>query len=342
MSSTPLRHLPESGEISVEELRRRFDGSPAEFTHMVYAAWRAHQLKVRRTWGDPCLPETEPHYSNRACLLPSDLVSRRDWRLSGRSVRVATWNVNSIRIRQDLLHSWLSQHQPDIVCLQETKVEDHLFPQWELEEVGYQVVFTGQKSYNGVAVLSRFPIEEVRFGFANGFDSENKRVIFCRIGGVGLYNIYLPQGESTSSEKFQYKLRFLSELRAELQPQLEAGQALVLLGDINIAPDERDVVDAEAMRGSVSFHPQEHAFLQSLKAMGMVDVFRLFDQEGGKFSWWDFRTRGFERGDGMRIDHIWASQALQGCWTQCQIDVENRAQVKPSDHAPVLATLNWP
>ena len=305
----------------------------------IYDLWRSNRIEVKRDWGDPQQDAQSILYTNRACFLPTDWVSLIDIAPQQQSIKIATWNVNSLRTRMPLVLSWLEEKRPDIVCLQETKVEDHAFPVQELELAGYRAVYSGQKSYNGVAILSRYDIEEVRVGFSNGYDAENKRLIAARILGVWNINVYVPQGESTLSPKFTYKLQFLDELLQELQGSYKSENLLLLAGDINIAPDERDLSNPAAMQEQVSFHPEEHQFLEKLKGLDFNDVFRNFHQEKGRYSWWDFRTRGFEKDEGMRIDHIWVSPALLSHCRSCTIDVNAREQPKPSDHAPVIIEI---
>jgi len=221
-------------------------------------------------------------------------------------------------------------------------VEDALFPLQELALAGYQVVYLGQKSYNGVAILSKHPIDTVRYGFSNGYDSDNKRLIAAHILGVWILNVYVPQGDSIDSPKFSYKLQFLQELFQELEQNYDPDTPLLMVGDYNIAPDDRDVFNPESMAQQVSFHPKEHQFLDQLKNWKLEDVFRHFHAEKARYTFWDFRTRGFERNEGMRIDHIWASASFLPSCLSCEIDMETRGQPKPSDHAPVFSEFVLP
>jgi len=292
--------------------------------------------RIERNWnGNLDQPQNIP-YSHSACLLPDDrlyLESSNPQQLW----KIATWNVNSIRTRLPLLLQWLKEHNPDVVCLQETKVEDALFPVWDLQQAGYEAVFSGQKSYNGVAILSKHPIQDVRHGFSNGYDPENARLIAATISGMRMVNVYVPQGQNTESDKFKYKLNFFAELIQEFQAEKNSDKAFAIMGDFNIAPHTDDLSNPESMRGKVSFHPEEHALLAELTAIGLNDLFRKFDQRSGQFSWWDFRTRGFERDEGMRIDYILANSVLTSSCQACIIDTEAREQDRPSDHAPVIA-----
>ena len=239
--------------------------------------------------------------------------------------------------RLELLLLELQGYNADVLCLQETKVEDKLFPFSEFEDAGYHVAFYGQKSYNGVAILSKTPIDDVQYGFQTGYDSDNKRFISASIQNIRFLNVYIPQGQSIDSPKFTYKLELIRELQNELSQCYTPGTPLVLLGDINIAPDERDVVDPEKMKTVVSFLPEERQLLEELREWGLVDVFREFHEEGGLYSWWNFRTRGFEKNHGMRIDLILSTIQLSQQCQSCTIDVESRALPRPSDHAPVIA-----
>ena len=259
--------------------------------------------------------------------------SRTSW-------KVTTWNVNSIRTRLPLLLNWLEENKPHVVCLQETKVEDSQFPLWELNQSGYESVFYGQKSYNGVAILSKEPIKEVQKGFRNGYDPENARLIAATISGVRLINVYVPQGQTTESDKFQYKLEFLQELKQEITNINDSLNPFAIMGDFNIAPNAEDVWNEEIMKNKVSFHPKEHEQLKEISETGLTDIFRKFDQRPGQFSWWDFRTRGFERGEGMRIDYILANSVLTSSCRTCIIDLSARKQDRPSDHAPVIGEFN--
>lgn len=304
----------------------------------LYEWWRVNDLVVKRKWGGLLEKAESIVYSNSEFFLPDDQIQLKV-KEAVDSLKIATWNVNSIRIRLPLILSWLSEQQPDIVCLQETKVEDFQFPEQDLREAGYSSIYSGQKSYNGVAILSKFPFENIRYGFSNGFDAENKRLLSAKIEGIDIICVYVPQGQTTESPKFEYKLEFLQNLADELSSSYSPDESLVLLGDINIAPDKRDVVSADEMKDRVSFHPKEHAMLQQLSQWGLTDIFRKFNQDDQQFSWWDFRTRGFEKNEGMRIDHIWVTDPMAERCDACTIDKNNRSQPKPSDHAPVICVM---
>ncbi|MDP2761839.1 MAG: exodeoxyribonuclease III [Sideroxyarcus sp.] len=252
-------------------------------------------------------------------------------------MKVATWNVNSLKVRLPHLLSWLADAQPDVVCLQETKQQDADFPHTELQAAGYHAVFSGQKTYNGVAILSREPITDVQHGIPD-FADEQKRVIAATITGVRIVCVYVPNGQSVDSDKYQYKLGWLAALTAWLQTQLLHHPKLALLGDYNIAPDDRDVHDPLAWQGNVLVSEPERAAFRTLQTLGLRDAFRLFEQPDKSYSWWDYRMLAFRRNQGLRIDHILISPALQ-C-TSCVIDKAPRKLERPSDHTPVVATIS--
>lgn len=255
------------------------------------------------------------------------------------SMKIATWNVNSLRVRLPQVLDWLAQSAPDILCLQETKVPDDDFPAAVLRDAGYHVAYAGQKTYNGVAIISRTPVTEVVTALP-GVDSSQKRLLAVCSGTVRVVNVYVPNGEEVRSEKFTYKLGWLEALASFIRAELAAHGELVMLGDFNIAPEERDVHDPEAWRGQVLFSEPERSAFQRLAAMGLVDVFRKFEQPAMSFSWWDYRQGAFRRNRGLRIDHILCSPALADRCRACRIDVEPRRVERPSDHAPVMAEFN--
>ncbi|MBF0236288.1 MAG: exodeoxyribonuclease III [SAR324 cluster bacterium] len=334
-----LLHSLKEG-LTLEELRHLSGSRFQDSVPWLYDQWRSGNLKVLRFSENSSSRNPVP-YSNRAFFLPDDQVQ---FILSAESSHqtVATWNVNSIRIRLPLLLEWLQDKAPDIVCLQETKVEDHQFPVLDLQSAGYHSVYCGQKSYNGVAILSRLPIDEVHYGFRDGFDASEKRMIRVRIGKLHVINLYVPQGQTPDSPKFAYKQEFLNHVLDEIQQNYSPEASLLVAGDYNIAPDHRDLTFADQRQGMVSFHPVEHAWLKKLESWGLKDLFRKHHAESGLYSWWDFRTRGFEKNDGMRIDHLWGTASvLNGCESS-MIDVDVRHKPQPSDHAPVLCTLNLP
>jgi exodeoxyribonuclease-3 len=253
-------------------------------------------------------------------------------------VKVATWNVNSLRVRLPHLLDWLATHRPDIVCLQETKCEDATFPAEELAAAGYRSVHHGQRTYNGVAILSRNEAAGVSRGIPQ-FTDEQSRVIASDVDGVRVVSVYVPNGQSVGSDKYAYKLRWFEALASWLEAELAAHPKLIVTGDFNVAPEDRDVHDPAAWAGQVLFSEPERAALQRLIAMGFVDAFRLFEQPEKSFSWWDYRMGAFRRNMGLRIDHMLLSAELaRGC-KACTIDVAPRKLERPSDHAPVVCEL---
>jgi len=252
-------------------------------------------------------------------------------------MKIATWNVNSLKVRLPHLLGWLAEQQPDVVCLQETKQQDADFPHAELQAAGYHSVCSGQKTYNGVAILSRDPIADVRTGIPD-FADEQKRVIAATIADVRIVCVYVPNGQSVDSDKYQYKLNWLAALTAWLKDELAKHPKLALLGDYNIAPEDRDVHDPQAWQGNVLVSEPEREAFKGLAALGLRDAFRLFEQDAKSYSWWDYRMLAFRRNQGLRIDHILISEALQ-C-TACVIDKAPRKLERPSDHTPVIAEVH--
>lgn len=253
-------------------------------------------------------------------------------------MRIATWNVNSLKVRLPHVTAWLETHQPDVLCLQETKTEDAKFPLEPITATGYQVVFSGQKTYNGVALLSRSAPTDVTAGIP-GFEDEQKRVLAATYGDTRIICVYIPNGESVESDKYQYKLRWLAALTEWLRAELQRHPKLALLGDYNIAPEDRDVWDVKDWEGKVLFSAPEHAAFKGLLELGLTDSFRLFEQPERSFTWWDYRMNAFRRKLGLRIDHILLSAPLVQACTACAVDVEPRKLERPSDHAPVFADL---
>lgn len=251
-------------------------------------------------------------------------------------ITLATWNVNSLRVRLPQLTEWLTAARPDIVALQETKLPDVDFPVTEIESLGYHVAFSGQRTYNGVAVLSRQPLEVLATGIP-GFEDEQRRVLAVKTQGLTVVDLYVPNGQEPGSDKYAYKLRWLEALEQWLRAALLPQGDVILLGDFNIAPEDRDVHDPAAWEGSVHVSPPERAALQRLLDAGLVDVFRRFEQAEKSYSWWDYRAAAFRRNHGLRIDLILASSALAKRCTGSRIDREPRRAERPSDHTPVLA-----
>jgi len=254
-------------------------------------------------------------------------------------MKLATWNVNSLKVRLPQLLDWLPTAQPDVVCLQETKLADDAFPKAEIEAAGWQVAFSGQKTYNGVAILSRSPLAEVQAGIP-GFADEQKRVLAATIADTRVICVYIPNGQSVDSDKYQYKLRWLDTLIAWLRDELARHPRLALLGDYNIAPEDRDVHDPAAWAGNVLVSEPERARFRALEALGLKDAFRLFAQPEKSFSWWDYRAAAFRRNLGLRIDHILLSPPLAEKCTSCSIDKAPRKLERPSDHTPVIAEID--
>ena len=254
-------------------------------------------------------------------------------------MKIATWNVNSLRVRLEQVGNWLEQQAPDVLGLQETKVTDDKFPTNAFGELGYEVVFSGQPTYNGVALISRQPPTDVITELA-GFPDPQRRVLGASYGGVRVLNLYVPNGQSVDSEKYEYKLRWLGALEAQLRQEVQRHKRVVVMGDFNIAPEDRDVHDPVAWEGKILCSPRERAALSSLLATGFNDTFRLFEQAEKSFSWWDYRGGGFRRNLGMRIDLILASDAMNSACTGCAIDVAPRRLSRPSDHTPVVAEFS--
>ena len=252
-------------------------------------------------------------------------------------MKIATWNVNSLNVRLPHLLDWLTSAQPDIVGLQELKCEDAKFPIEAIREVGYEAVFAGQKTYNGVAILSRSPITDIQRGIP-GYDDPQQRVIAASIGGVRVVNAYFPNGQAPGSEKFAYKLDWLVHLTAWLKQELMTSTQLCLIGDYNIAPTDADA--HPDWKETIHVSPPERAAFAALEALGLCDVFRKFEQPEKSFSWWDYRMNAFRRNFGLRIDHILASTTLADLCTACTIDKAPRTLERPSDHTPVIATFS--
>jgi exodeoxyribonuclease III len=254
-------------------------------------------------------------------------------------MQIATWNVNSIRIRIGHITEWLGQVPPLVLCLQETKVQDQDFPRTAFDALGYQSAMYGQKTYNGVSLHSREAFEDVRHGFPDQAMNDQKRVISAVLNGIRIVNAYVPQGVSPETEKFAYKLEFLRHLRDYVEALLKESERLVLVGDFNIAPEERDIYDPGLFRGQVMFHPLEHEALSALRDIGLSDALRLVRQEAGIYSWWDYRNGAFWRDHGIRLDHLWVSPALAPKVESVVMEREMRKKKQPSDHVPVVLTL---
>ncbi|MBI5014238.1 MAG: exodeoxyribonuclease III [Deltaproteobacteria bacterium] len=259
-------------------------------------------------------------------------------------MKIATWNVNSIRARLPHVVRWLEGHRPDVLCLQELKVQDEEFPRAELEALGYRCAVAGQKTYNGVAILCRDEPRDPSPGLAhlppdhplNG----QKRLLAATVTGVRVISAYLPNGEAVGSDKFAFKLAFFRELREYLARELSRGEALCLCGDFNVAPEPIDVYDPAAWEGQVLCSEPERAALAAVRALGFDDCFRRHHPEAGRYSWWDYRMKALQRKLGLRIDHVWATAPLAERCTASDIDAEPRRWERPSDHAPVWAEFS--
>lgn len=254
---------------------------------------------------------------------------------------VATFNVNSVRARIPRLLEWLEEASPDVVVLQETKVEDAKFPYAELEPSGYNIEIHGQPRYNGVAVLSKLPLEEFDVGFPFPDMPEDCRLSRAVVGGLTIINTYVPNGNSVGSEKWEYKMKWLETFKKYVDETCHIGDPIVWMGDINIAPTPLDVFEPETKLGSVGHHPDEFSRLAKIVEWGWTDCFRRFNKEAGQYTFWDFRIpQSFKRNLGWRIDHIYASPSLVGKCTKCWVDREPRGKEKASDHTPVLAEFS--
>ena len=254
-------------------------------------------------------------------------------------MRLATWNVNSLKVRLPQVLDWLKLHQPDVLCLQETKLEDANFPAPDLQAAGYQVLCSGQKTYNGVAILSRDAAHEA-LAEIPGYSDPQKRVLAATIGGLRVICLYVPNGQSVDSDKYRYKLDWLAAATAWLKQELAANPRLAVAGDYNIAPEDRDVHDPKAWEGQVLVSAPERKAFQDLLAIGLKDSFRLFEQPANSYTWWDYRMHAFRRKMGLRIDHILLAESLAPACRTCSVDVEPRKSERPSDHAPVWADLD--
>lgn len=263
-------------------------------------------------------------------------------------MQIATWNVNSIRTRLDIVTNWLREHPVDVLCVQETKTIDTQFPIEAIAAIGYHVYISGQKSYNGVAMFSKQPLTNVSCGFGGRLTSElvgdldeQKRIITGNLDGVQIVNLYVPNGNLLGSDKYAYKLRWLELLGKYLKTSIESGQeSICVCGDFNIALEDLDIHSKTVSLDRVMATPAERELLrQSVLALGFQDSFRKFTTAGGHFSWWDYRQQGFERNRGWRIDHLYLTPDLFDRATSCAIDIEPRKLVQPSDHAPVIVEL---
>jgi exodeoxyribonuclease-3 len=253
-------------------------------------------------------------------------------------MKIASWNVNSLKVRLPHLEQWCREAQPDVLALQETKTGDDKFPRAEIEALGYHVACSGQKTYNGVAILAREPLHDVVAGVP-GFEDPQRRVLAATAAGVRIVDLYVVNGQSVGSEKYDWKLEWLAAVTEYLRDELRRHGKVVVLGDFNIAPEDRDVHDPDAWRGQILCSEPERAALRGILGLGFVDSFRAFVEDAGHFSWWDYRQAGFRRNLGLRIDLILASEALRENMTAASIDRSPRTWERPSDHAPVVLEL---
>ncbi len=254
-------------------------------------------------------------------------------------MKLATWNVNSLRVRLPHVEEWLGDQAPDLLALQETKLPDDQFPGETLKGLGYRVLFSGQKTYNGVAIIGRLPAQDVITELP-GFADPARRVLAATFGELRLINLYVPNGQRVDSEKYDYKMRWLAALHEYLKAELARYEYIAVLGDFNIAPEDQDVHDPAAWAGQVLCSPRERAALESLLELGFIDTFRLFEQPEKSFSWWDYRAGAFRRNHGLRIDLILASAGLAQCCRASGIDTAPRRWERPSDHTPVWALFD--
>ena len=257
-------------------------------------------------------------------------------------MQIATWNVNSLSVRLPQVLKWLAANPVDALCLQELKLTDDKFPHDALQAAGYEAAAFGQKTYNGVAILSRHPLRDVVRNIP-GFGDEQARVIAATLdtptGPLRLINGYFVNGQEPGSEKFAYKMRWLQALQDMVRAEMTAHPRLVLVGDFNVAPQDRDSYDPVGLRETIHHTTEERAHFQALLALGLTDAYRMFEQPEKSYSWWDYRMLGFQKNRGLRIDHILVSEALRGSVSACTIDRAPRKNPQPSDHAPVVVTL---
>ncbi|MGB5606110.1 MAG: exodeoxyribonuclease III [Gammaproteobacteria bacterium] len=254
-------------------------------------------------------------------------------------MKIASWNVNSLKVRLPHVLDWLDAAAPDVLCLQETKLTDENFPAAEINAAGYQVVYSGQKTYNGVAIISKQAAHDVIMDLP-GLDDPQRRILGATISGVRVLDLYVVNGQEVGSDKYAHKLEWLGKVTSHIETELREHERLVVLGDFNIAPDDRDVYDPDAWRERILCSTPERTALQKLLDAGLIDTFRLFDQDEGSFSWWDYRQAAFRRNMGLRIDLILASKSLADACSSSIIDREPRRLERPSDHAPVMAEFS--
>ena len=253
---------------------------------------------------------------------------------------LASWNITSIRAREERFFAWLSARRPDVLCLQELKATEAQFPFEKIKALGYGVAVFGQKTYNGVAIVSRAPIDDVRLGLDDGEDEHGARVISALVGGIRVVNVYVVNGQVVGSDKWLAKLQWMKRLRAYLDRKHRPDEPLVLCGDFNVAPEERDVERPEKWVTSVLFHPEARAALGHIVGFGLEDTFRLHEEKGGFYSWWDYRKLSFPKNDGLRLDMVYATAPLARRCRAASIERNERKGVQPSDHVPVHAEFD--
>jgi exodeoxyribonuclease III len=256
-------------------------------------------------------------------------------------MKLATWNVNSVLARLPVVTRWLEEARPDVLCLQETKCVDDKFPADAFAELGYQSETFGQRTYNGVAILSRVGCQDALRGFPGDDESAHARLLAATVEGVRVVNIYIPNGAFVGSDKYRFKLEWMRRLRDFFDTLYERSEPVLLCGDFNVAPEERDVHDPQLWQGRILFSKRERTALDHIRGWGFDDAFRLHTEEGGHFSWWDYRAGSFRRNAGLRIDHIWVSESLAARCTASWIDKEPRGWERPSDHTPVIGVFDF-
>ncbi|MEQ1642562.1 MAG: exodeoxyribonuclease III [Pyrinomonadaceae bacterium] len=255
-------------------------------------------------------------------------------------MKIATWNVNSINVRMPQLMAWLAEAEPDILCVQETKTVDDGFPLLELQSAGYEVAFTGEKAYNGVAIISKFPISDVQRNFPGDADDAPKRMIAATVNGIRIVNTYVPNGAALGSDKFQFKLDWIQRLRRYFDDTCDATSDVLLCGDFNVSIGDLDSWDPVGSAGKLHFSKPERAAIHYVKQFGLTDLFREKNGDVQEFSWWDYRAGAWQKNQGLRIDHIWTTPTLTARCTRCWIDKSTRFLTLPSDHAPVIAEFD--
>ncbi len=255
-------------------------------------------------------------------------------------MRLATWNVNSVRAREGRLLAFLERHRPDVVCLQELKAEESEFPLLPVKGLGYEAAVFGERTYNGVAILARAPLEDVRCGLSDGESDNQCRLVHAKVAGLHVLSAYFPNGQEVGAGKYIYKLAWMRRLRAYLDRHFDAARdEVVLMGDFNVAPYLDDVAKPAEFEGGVLANAEVRAALAHVAAFGLVDLFRPFHPRGGVYTWWDYRARGFERNDGLRIDHAYGTAKVAERCTGAIVDREERTGNAPSDHAPLIVEL---